>query len=64
MTTPLSIATFLADDSGATAIEYGLIIGLVALVIVGAVSAMGGSLDAVFSNPDLDGALTAPAAGG
>lgn len=32
------IRRFLKNDSGATAIEYGLICGLIFLVIVGAVS--------------------------
>ena len=32
------IRRFLRNDSGATAIEYGLIVGLIFLVIVGAVS--------------------------
>ena len=32
------IRRFLRDDRGATAIEYGLIVGLIFLVIVGAVS--------------------------
>ena len=33
-----SIRRFFKDDSGATSIEYGLIAGLIFLVIVGAVS--------------------------
>ena len=32
------IHRFLKSDSGATAIEYGLIVGMIFLVIVGAVS--------------------------
>lgn len=32
---------FLRDESGATALEYGLIISLIFLVIIGAVSAFG-----------------------
>ena len=32
------IRRFLRNDSGATAIEYGLIVGMIFLVIVGAVS--------------------------
>jgi len=32
------IRRFLKNDSGATAIEYGLIVGMIFLVIVGAVS--------------------------
>lgn len=64
MLTPLTFEDFLADDSGATAIEYGLIIGLVALVIVGAVSALGGSLDGVFRNAELNNALATGSTGG
>ena len=40
---------FLRDESGATAIEYGLIAGLVSVAAIGALSAMGGSLDTMFS---------------
>jgi pilus assembly protein Flp/PilA len=32
---------FLRDDSGATAIEYGLIAGLIAVVIIGALTTLG-----------------------
>ena len=35
---------FANDDSGATAIEYGLIAGLIAVVIVTAVTTVGGKL--------------------
>ena len=35
---------FMRDESGATAIEYGLIAGLVAVVIVGALTTMGTNL--------------------
>ena len=37
--------TFLRDDSGTTAIEYGLITGFVAVAIIAALLALGGSLD-------------------
>jgi pilus assembly protein Flp/PilA len=37
-----------ADDSGATAIEYGLIAALIAVAIIAAVSTLGTNLDAVF----------------
>jgi pilus assembly protein Flp/PilA len=40
---------FAKDESGATAIEYGLIAGLVAVVIVTAVTAVGGSLETTFN---------------
>ena len=41
---------FVNDESGATAIEYGLIAGLVAVAIIAALSALGGSLDALFTH--------------
>lgn len=38
------------DDAGATAIEYGLIAGLISVVIIGTITAVGGSLDDVFTS--------------
>lgn len=43
------IKELLNDESGATAIEYGLIAGLVSVAIIVALTALGGSLDAIFS---------------
>lgn len=40
---------FVEDESGATAIEYGLIAALVAVVIIGAVGELGQRLDQTFS---------------
>lgn len=42
-------AFFLDDQSGATAIEYGLIAGLIAVVIIGAVTALGTNISAKFN---------------
>ncbi|MEL6435646.1 MAG: Flp family type IVb pilin [Pseudomonadota bacterium] len=42
-------ARFLKDESGATAIEYGLIAALIALAIVAGATALGSSLDAKFT---------------
>ena len=39
---------FAADESGATAIEYGLIAALVAVVIIGAVSLLGRQIEDAF----------------
>lgn len=39
---------FAADQSGATAIEYGLIAGLIAVVIIGAITTLGTKLSAKF----------------
>ena len=41
-------AHFLRDESGVTAIEYGLIAGLISVVIVVAVTSIGGNLQTVF----------------
>ncbi|MGH1571159.1 Flp family type IVb pilin [Methylobacterium sp. P31] len=40
---------FLADDSGATAIEYGMIAALIAVVIIGSLRLVGSQLTAKFS---------------
>jgi pilus assembly protein Flp/PilA len=50
------IAKFLRDDSGATAIEYGLIAALIAVVIIGAVTTLGSGLANVFG--DINSQLT------
>jgi pilus assembly protein Flp/PilA len=42
-------ARFVKDESGATAIEYGLIAGLISVVIVGTVATIGTDLGAVFT---------------
>jgi pilus assembly protein Flp/PilA len=42
------LKTFLADEDGATAIEYGLIAALVSIAAIGALTAMGSSLSAMF----------------
>lgn len=49
-----SLNKFLKDDSGATAIEYGLIAALVAIAIVGALTTMGGSLTTLFGKVNTD----------
>ena len=44
------VAGFMSDESGATAIEYGLIAALVAVVLVTALGAMGTKLSGTFNN--------------
>jgi pilus assembly protein Flp/PilA len=39
---------FLRDEAGASAVEYGLLVALIAAVIVGAVTLLGGNLKATF----------------
>ena len=43
------IKRFVADQCGATAIEYGLIAALIAVVIITAVTAVGTSLSTTFN---------------
>ena len=42
------LTRFAQDDSGATAIEYGLIAGLIAVGIIVAATTLGGSLSSLF----------------
>ncbi len=41
--------TFLDDESGATAIEYGLIAALISVAAIAAMGAMGDSLQTLFN---------------
>mgnify|MGYP000279271583 CR=1 FL=1 len=41
---------FLKDESGATAIEYGLIAALIAVVIITGITAVGTKLSTTFSD--------------
>ena len=43
------VARFMKDESGATAIEYGLIAALIAVAIIGAVGALGNSVSDTFN---------------
>lgn len=43
------IARFVKDESGATAIEYGLIAALIAVAIIGGARMVGTSLDTKFT---------------
>ena len=44
------IIRFVKDESGVTAIEYGLIAGLISVVILVAVTAIGTSLQGLFQS--------------
>jgi pilus assembly protein Flp/PilA len=48
-------ARFAKNESGATAIEYGLIAALIAVVIIAAVTSVGTSLQGTFET--IDGSL-------
>ena len=41
------IKQFLVDETGATAIEYGLIAGMMAIVVI-SIAATGGALDTIY----------------
>ena len=53
---------FLKDDSGATAIEYGLIAALVSVAAIAALGAMGNSLVDIFTevSDELQTAVSGP----
>lgn len=53
---------FIKDESGATAIEYGLIAALIAVVIIGALQLIGGNLTARFGSVANALGAAAPAA--
>jgi pilus assembly protein Flp/PilA len=44
------VTRFVKDESGATAIEYGLIVALIAVVIITAVTAIGKNLNTAFTS--------------
>ncbi len=43
------LKSFCADESGATAIEYGLIAALVSVAAIGALTTMGDTLNTLFT---------------
>ena len=53
-----NVLRFAKDESGATAIEYGLIAALIGVAIIGGARAVGTSLDSKFSgvSTEVDGA--------
>jgi pilus assembly protein Flp/PilA len=56
----IKYAKLVADDRGATAVEYGLIVGLIAIALIGALGVASGALQDLFGRiaDTLDG--TAP----
>ncbi len=43
------ILKFLKDEEGASAVEYGLIVGLIAVAVVVVLGTMGGGLNTLFT---------------
>jgi pilus assembly protein Flp/PilA len=45
-----NLPRFLTDDKGASAVEYAILVAMIAAVIVGAVTLLGGNLKTIFDN--------------
>jgi len=45
-----SVTRFIKDESGATAIEYGLIAAGIAVAVIAAVGTLGGAIEGLFSD--------------
>ncbi len=58
----LATRRFMRDEEGVTAIEYGLIASLVAIAIILGATALGTSLNTLFT--DIAGCLSTPKTGG
>ncbi len=56
------LATFFYSEKGQGMVEYGLIIGLIAVVLIGALTLISGGLESIFG--DIETALTTRGAGG
>jgi len=48
------ILNFLKDEEGASAVEYGLIVGLIAVAVVAVLLSMGGGLNTLFGKVDTE----------
>ncbi|MEG0411348.1 MAG: Flp family type IVb pilin [Comamonas sp.] len=59
----LNFSNFLRDEEGATAIEYGLIAALIAVVAMVAMGNVGTSLEKIFSSIATKLGFTAPSGG-
>ena len=46
------LAKFVKEDSGATAVEYGIMVAAIAAVIIGAVIAIGKKMNTTFTTVD------------
>jgi pilus assembly protein Flp/PilA len=55
------IKNFFKDESGAAAVEYGLLVALIACVIIGAVTLLGGNISDKFN--EAANKIQAPAGG-
>jgi len=44
------LINFCKDEEGATMVEYGLMVALIAVVCIGVITTLGGNLNTVFKN--------------
>jgi pilus assembly protein Flp/PilA len=56
------LVNFIKDEEGATAVEYAIMAGLIAAVIIAAVTILGQNVDQTFT--DIAGAVPAGVGGG
>jgi pilus assembly protein Flp/PilA len=56
------VTRFMKDESGATAIEYGLIASLIAVILIAGATTLGNKLSSTFSGIAGNISATAPAA--
>lgn len=49
-----TISAFLRDEGGATAIEYGLIAGLISVAVIATVFVLGDGVEGLFNNGSAD----------
>jgi pilus assembly protein Flp/PilA len=54
----LRLASFLKDEDGPTAVEYGVMLSLIIVVCVGAITTIGKNSNVAFSNVALNIALS------
>jgi pilus assembly protein Flp/PilA len=45
----VKLQTLASQDRGATAVEYALLVGLIAVAIIGTVTALGGQINSLFT---------------
>jgi pilus assembly protein Flp/PilA len=44
-----SVTKFISQEEGASLVEYGLLLALIAVVCIGAISTLGGSISGMFT---------------
>jgi pilus assembly protein Flp/PilA len=60
----MTVKNFLKQDEGASLVEYGLLVGLIAVVCIGAIALLGTSIKGMFTEVGTEVEAAADAAGG